>query len=172
MIAAMIPIVSIVGKSNSGKTALIEKLVAELTQRGHRVATIKHSHHGFDIDHEGKDSWRHKHAGAVAVVAASPGRVALIEETPGDYTLAELRDRYIRDVDIIIAEGFKKNPHPKVEVCRTELRSERLCEAGDNLIALVGDKPIAAEVPWFDWNDAVAVADMVEQRFLAGKDRT
>ena len=78
----MIPIVSIVGKSDSGKTTLIEKLIAELTRRGFRVATIKHNRHGFDIDHEGKDSWRHKRAGAVATVVASPGRAALIEDTP------------------------------------------------------------------------------------------
>ena len=172
MIAPMVPIVSIVGKSNSGKTTLIEKLIAELGQRGYRVATIKHNLHGFDIDREGKDSWRHKHAGAVAVVVASPGRAALIEDTPGDYSLVELRDRYIRDADIVIAEGFKKNPHPKIEVCRTERRAERLCGAGDNLIALTGDRPLAAEVPWFDWNDAPAIADLIEARFLAGKVRT
>ena len=165
----MIPIVSIVGKSNSGKTTLIEKLIAELTRRGFRVATIKHNRHGFDIDHEGKDSWRHKRAGAVATVIASPGRAALIEDTPGDYDLAELRDRYIKDADIILAEGFKVNPHPKIEVCRTELRTERICGAGDNLIALTGDRPVAAEVPWFDWNDAGAIADLVEAQFLAGK---
>lgn len=171
MIAPMIPIVSIVGKSNSGKTSLIEKLIAELTRRGYRVATIKHNRHGFEIDHEGKDSWRHKQAGAVSVVVASPGRAALIEDTPGDYNLAELRDRFIRDADVILAEGFKKNPHPKIEVCRTELRAERLCGAQDNLVALTGDKPVAAEVPWFDWNDAAALADLIEERFLRGKDK-
>ena len=83
MITSMIPIVSIVGKSNSGKTTLIEKLIAELTRRGWRVATIKHNRHGFEIDHEGKDSWRHKQAGAVATVVASPRRIAVIEDTEG-----------------------------------------------------------------------------------------
>ena len=113
MIAPMIPIVSIVGKSNSGKTTLIEKLIAELTRRGFRVATIKHNRHGFEIDHEGKDSWRHKRAGAVATVVASPGRIALIEDAPKDYDLAEIRDRYIRDADIILAEGYKIIPTPR-----------------------------------------------------------
>jgi molybdopterin-guanine dinucleotide biosynthesis protein MobB len=166
----MIPIVSIVGKSGSGKTTLIEKLIAELTRRGFRVATVKHSRHGFDIDHKGKDSWRHKHAGAVATVAASLGRVALIEDTPGDYGLAEIRDRYIKNADIILAEGYKINPHPKIEVYRTELRQERLySNPKDNLIALAGDQPTSADVPWYDWNDAEGLADLIVERFIPQK---
>jgi len=166
---SMIPIVSIVGKSNSGKTTLIEKLIAELTRRGFRVATIKHNRHGFEIDHEGKDSWRHKHAGAVATVVASPGRVALIEDTPGDYDLAEIRDRYVKNADIILAEGFKINPHPKIEIYRTELKRDLLCGPGDNLIALAGDRPLPAEVPCFDRDDAAGLADLIVERFLKEK---
>jgi molybdopterin-guanine dinucleotide biosynthesis adapter protein len=164
----MIPIVSIVGKSESGKTTLIEKLIAELARRGIRVATIKHNRHGFEIDHEGKDSWRHKQAGAVATVVASPGRIAVIEDTPKDYDLAEIRDRYIRDVDIVLAEGFKINPHPKIEVFRMELRRDRLCSLADNLIALTGDRRVTAEVPWYDWNDAAGLADLIVGKFLSG----
>jgi molybdopterin-guanine dinucleotide biosynthesis protein B len=167
----MIPIVSIVGKSESGKTTLIEKLIAELTRRGFRVATIKHNRHGFEIDHEGKDSWRHKQAGAVTTVVASPGRVAVIEDTQKDYNLAEIRDRYIRDADIILAEGYKFNPHPKIEVFRTERRSERLCGPEDNLIALAGDRPVSAEAPWYDWNDAGGLADLIVERFLPNQPR-
>ena len=169
MIAPMIPIVSIVGKSNSGKTTLIEKLVAELSRRGFRVATIKHNRHGFEIDHEGKDSWRHKQAGAVAVVVASPRRIALIEDAVKDYDLVEIRDLYIRNADIILAEGYKKNPHPKIEVFRTDLMQERLCGPGDNLIALAGDKPESSEVPWFDCNDAAGLSDLIAERFLSKK---
>ena len=88
------PIISIVGKSNSGKTTLIENLIPELTKRGYRVATIKHNVHGFDIDHEGKDSWRHKKAGAFATVIACPTRIALIEDIDHDQTLDEIRDKY------------------------------------------------------------------------------
>ena len=165
----MIPIVSIVGKSNSGKTTLIEKLIVELTRRGFRVATIKHNRHGFDIDHEGKDSWRHKHAGAVATVVASPGRVALIEDTQGDYNLAEIRERYIKDADIILAEGFKINPYPKIEIYRTELKRELLCGPEDDLIALAGDRPLPAEVPCFDRDDAAGLADLIAERFLKEK---
>jgi molybdopterin-guanine dinucleotide biosynthesis protein MobB len=169
MIVAMIPIVSIVGTSNSGKTTLIEKLIAELTRRGLRVATIKHNRHGFEIDHEGKDSWRHKQAGAVVTVVASPGRVALIEDTTKDYNLTEIRDLYIRNVDIILAEGYKQNPHPKIEVFRLELMRERLCGLGDNLIALAGDKPVSSDVPWFDWNDTTGLADLIAERFFSEK---
>jgi molybdopterin-guanine dinucleotide biosynthesis protein MobB len=165
----MIPIVSIVGKSNSGKTTLIEKLIAELTQRGWRVATIKHNRHGFEIDHEGKDSWRHRKAGAAATVLVSPRQIALMEDVEMDYGLAEIRERYIRNADIILAEGYKGNPHPKIEVFRSELRQERLCGPEDNLIALAGDQPVPAEIPCFDWNDAAGIADLIEKRFLPRK---
>jgi molybdopterin-guanine dinucleotide biosynthesis protein B len=167
----MIPIVSIVGASGSGKTTLIEKLIAELTRRGWRVATVKHNLHGFEIDHEGKDSWRHKRAGAVATVIASPARIALIEDTAEDYELAEIRDRYIRNADIIIAEGYKRNPHPKIEVFRTALGGERLCGPDDDLIAIAGDKPVAdVKVSWYDWNDAAGLADLIEGRFIARRE--
>src|SRR4030066_1340246 len=103
----MIPIISIVGKSASGKPTLIEKLVPELVRRGCRVATVKHDVHGFGVDREGKDSWRHKKAGAHTVVISSPTKLALIRDVDHDATLAELRDKYIRDVDLLLSEGFK-----------------------------------------------------------------
>lgn len=164
----MIPIVSIVGWSNSGKTTLIEKLIAELTTRGYRVATIKHNRHGFEIDHERKDSWRHKHAGAVTTIVASPSRVAVIEDVERDYGIGELASRYIRDADIVLAEGFKENPFPKIEVYRTELKRERLIAPGDNLIAVAVDEMGAAvaDAPCYDRDDVTNIADLVEGRFL------
>lgn len=162
----MIPIVSIVGRSNTGKTTLIEKLIPELRRRGYRVATIKHNIHGFDIDHEGKDSWRHKKAGASLTVIASPERVAVIEDVSKDYELSELRDRYIQDVDIILSEGFKKNPHPKIEVVRAEMNHEPLCSAEDNLVAVVSDKRVDRGVPYLGVDDIQGVADLIEDRFL------
>ncbi|MBU2235060.1 MAG: molybdopterin-guanine dinucleotide biosynthesis protein B, partial [Proteobacteria bacterium] len=105
----------------------------------------------------------------VATVVASPGRIALIEDTQQDYDLAEIRDRYIRDADIILVEGYKFNPHPKIEVFRTERRSERLCGPKDNLIALAGDQSVLAEAPWYDWNDAGGLADLIVERFLPRK---
>jgi len=161
-----IPIVSIVGRSNTGKTTLIEKLIPELKRRGYRVATIKHNIHGFDIDHEGKDSWRHKMAGALMTVIASPHRVAVIEDSDRDYELAELRDRYIRDVDIILSEGFKVNPHPKIEVVRSELKHAPICSKEDNLMAVVSDKPVDRGVPCLDIDNAKGLVDLIEKRFL------
>lgn len=162
----MIPIVSIVGKSGAGKTTLIEKVIPELNRRGYRVATIKHNIHGFDIDHEGKDSWRHKRAGAHTVVIASPRRVALIEDVEKDYNIAELSDKYIKDADIILVEGYKGNPYPKIEVNRTEMKQGLLCTNDDNLIAIVSDHKLDIDVPCLDINDISGVVDIIEERFL------
>ncbi|MBT8490445.1 MAG: molybdopterin-guanine dinucleotide biosynthesis protein B, partial [Deltaproteobacteria bacterium] len=137
----VIPAASIVGKSNSGKTTLIEKLIPELKKRGYRVATIKHNRHGFDIDHEGKDSWRHKKAGAQMTVIASPIQVAVIEDTERDYGISDLIDNYIHDVDIVLIEGFKNNPYPKIEVFRDASEHELLYTPQNNYIAIASDKP-------------------------------
>jgi len=165
----MIPIVSIVGKSDSGKTTLIEKLIPELVRRGYRVATVKHDVHGFDVDREGKDSWRHKKAGAHTVVISSPAKLALIRDVDHDATLAELRDKYIRDVDLILSEGFKKNTQPKIEVFRKEMHQDLLCTKEDNLLAIVADQALDMGVPCFDLNDAPGLADLVEDKFLKAK---
>ncbi len=162
----MIPIVSIVGTSDSGKTTLIEKLVPELVRRGYRVATIKHDVHGFDVDREGKDSWRHKRAGAHTVVISSPQKLALIRDVDHDAELGELRDKYIQDVDIILSEGFKRNPQPKIEVFRKEKRRELLCTKEDNLLAIASNEPFHIGVPCFDLDDARGMVDLIEEKFL------
>jgi molybdopterin-guanine dinucleotide biosynthesis adapter protein len=162
----MIPVVSVVGKSNSGKTTLVEKMIGELVRRGYRVATIKHNRHGFEIDHEGKDSWRHKQAGARTAVIASPNRVAVVEDTERDFDIGELVSRYIRDADIVLSEGFKKNPFPKIEVNRREMNQDLLCSVEDNLFAVASDRPLVAGVPCLDINDISGLVDMIESRFL------
>jgi len=161
-----IPIVSITGLSGTGKTTLIEKMIPELNRRGYRVGTIKHNHHGFEIDREGKDSWRHRKAGARVTVLASPGKVAVMEDVDGDLSIAELAARYIRDVDIIISEGFKGNPHPKIEVFRATLKQEPLCSRQDGLIAMASDVPLDRGVPCLDINDIKGLTDLIEARFL------
>ncbi len=166
----MIPIVSIVGTSDSGKTTLIEKLVPELVRRAYRVATIKHDVHGFEVDREGKDSWRHKKAGAHTVVISSPRKLAVIRDVDHDAELSELRDKYIRDVDLILSEGFKRNPHPKIEVFRKEKRRELLCTPEDNLLALASDQPFDIGVPCFGLDDAPGIVDLIERKFLTGKE--
>lgn len=160
---------SIVGRSNTGKTTLIEKLIPELRQRGYRIATIKHNIHGFDIDHEGKDSWRYKKAGARLTVIASPQRIAVIEDASKDYELSELRDRYIRDVDVILSEGFKGNPHPKIEVVRSEMKHEPLCSVEDNLMAIVSDESVERGVPCLNIDDIRGIADLIEDKIMKGK---
>ncbi len=165
----MIPILSIVGKSESGKTTLIEKLVPELVRRGYRIATIKHDVHGFEIDREGKDSWRHKQAGAHTVVISSPRKLALIRDVDHDAELPELREQYIRDVDLILTEGFKRNNQPKIEVFRQEVHQELLCRKEDNLVAIASNRRFDVGVPCFDLNDAHGLVDLIEDHFLQGE---
>lgn len=161
-----IPIVSIVGKSNSGKTTLIEKLIAELVRRGYRVATVKHTRHGFDMDYEGKDSWRHKKAGARTTVMASPTQVALIKDLDRDCSLEEIREKYIHDADVILAEGYKGNPFPKIEVHRAQLKRELLCGNDPNLLAVASDTKLDIGVTCVDIDDAKGLVDLIERRIL------
>ena len=161
-----IPIISIVGKSNSGKTTLLEKLIAELTGRGRRVATIKHNRHGFNIDHEGKDSYRHKKAGAKITVVSSPHQLALVSDVDHDHSFDEIRDRFISGVDMILTEGFKVNDYPKIEVYRAELKRDLISKKEDGLIAVAADVKLNVDVPCFDLNDAAAIADFIKKNFL------
>lgn len=162
----MIPIISIVGKSDSGKTTLIEKLLPELKRRGYRVATVKHDTHGFEVDQEGKDSWRHKRAGAYMVIISSPNKIALIRDVERDLNLAEIRERLIDDVDIIISEGYKKDIQPKIEIFRKEKHENLLCSEDDNLIGVVTNKKFDINVPQFDLDDIYGLVDFIEERFL------
>jgi len=165
----MIPIISIVGKSDSGKTTLIEKLVPELTRRGYRIATVKHDTHGFEVDREGKDSWRHKQAGAHTVVISSPNKVALIRDVEKDFTLEEIREKLIQDVDLILSEGYKKDVQPKIEIFRKEKHKELLCSKEDHLIAVVTNKPFKIGVPCLGLDDTAGLADFIEKKFLSSK---
>jgi molybdopterin-guanine dinucleotide biosynthesis protein B len=164
----MIPIVSIVGKSDSGKTTLIEKIIPELTRRGYRVTTVKHDLHGFEIDTEGKDSWRHKQAGAQGVIISSPQKVALIRDVERDMSLEELRNAFGADTDLILAEGFKKDVQPKIEVFRKEEHREPLCTKEDNLIAIASNQPFDIGVPCLDIDDVEGIVNLIESTFLKG----
>jgi len=165
----MIPIISIVGKSDSGKTTLIEKLIPELIRRGYRIATVKHDIHGFEVDQEGKDSWRHKQAGAHTVVISSPNKVALIRDVGKDLTLDEIREKLIEDVDLILSEGYKKDVQPKIEILRKEKHRELLCTKEDNLVAIISDKKFDIGVSCFFLDDIKGVADFIERKFLKSK---
>ena len=158
------PIVCFVGRSNSGKTTLIERLIPELTQAGYRVATIKHAGHGFDLDTEGKDSWRHKRAGASQVVVLSKGSLAMFADVPEELPVEAIRDRYVNgDTDLIIAEGWKSEGFPKVVVVREELQEVDVSLEG--LIAVASIKPIDTNAPRFDRDDVQGLAKLIISRF-------
>ena len=164
----MPPIISIISKKNSGKTTLLEKLIPEMKKRGHRVGTVKHDTHGFDIDHEGKDTWRHKAAGAESVLIASPWKLSLIKDTTRDMSLESLVSTYLSDLDIVLTEGYKKAQMAQVEVFRSAAHKTPLHAKGesDSLIAVMSDTPVDLGVPNFDINDIGALADLIEKKFL------
>ncbi len=162
----MIPIVSIVGKSNSGKTTLLEKIIADLVHRGYRVATIKHNRHGFNIDHEGKDSYRHKKAGAHTTFVSSPHQLALVQDVDHDHSFEEIREKFISGADIILTEGFKVNDYPKIEVFRSELKRELISKKEGGLVAVATNVSLDIDVPCLDLNDPKTVADFIEFHFL------
>jgi len=158
-----IPIISIVGKSGCGKTTLIEKLIRELKQRGYRVATIKHHFHpGFEIDHPGKDTWRHAQAGSDHVVIAAPDKIASIRRLQKELTLDEIAQG-IQDVDIILTEGFKRAGKPCLEVVRGD--KDLICD-GDQLIAIATDTPLQTSTPQFNLDDSQAIVDFIETNYL------
>lgn len=159
-----IPVVSIVGKSDSGKTTLLEKLLREAKRRGWRVATVKHDVHGFDMDKPGKDTWRHAQAGADMVVISSPQKIAILESVPEDQPLTAVISR-IRGVDLIFTEGYKREDRPKIEVFRSEVHKELLCQP-EELIAIASDKTFDNGVPCFGLDDAVGLCDLIERLYL------
>lgn len=164
----MPPVLSIVSKKNSGKTTLLEKLIPELTGRGYRLGTIKHDVHGFDIDREGKDSWRHKRAGARAVVISSPRKIALIEDVAVEMEIDQIVERYFQDMDLVLTEGFKQGGKPQIEVFRRAAHETPLHtrENPGTLIAVAADVSPDLDVPCFDVNDIKGLADFIEARFL------
>jgi molybdopterin molybdotransferase len=166
-----LPIVSIVGKSQSGKTVLMEQLIAEFKKRGYKVAALKHSHGGMEIDHPGKDSWRYAQAGSDAVFVSSPDKLAFIKNLNHDLNIEEIMPIVGPEFDLILAEGFRKSKIPKIEVHRKELGDDLLCSP-EELSAIVTDgsldTPIAdsCKLPAFRWGDTVAVADFIEKNFV------
>ncbi|OGQ87730.1 MAG: molybdopterin-guanine dinucleotide biosynthesis protein B [Deltaproteobacteria bacterium RIFOXYC2_FULL_48_10] len=158
-------IITIVGKSDSGKTTLLEKLIAELTRRGYRIGTVKHAHHGFEMDTEGKDSWRHKKAGAHAVLVITEDKIAMLKDDRTSYI--EKMHTYLSGVDIILAEGFKSQKLPKIEIFRTAGgHKEPLSMQDDTLIAFVTDSDFQPDVPLFGLEDIGGLADFIEENHL------
>lgn len=160
----MIPIISVVGKSDVGKTTLLEKLLVELKKRCYRVATIKHDVHGFNIDQPGKDTWRHAQAGADTVIISSPSKVAVISKVNQEQDIDQVAAMAV-DVDLILTEGYKRANKPKIEVFRTGVYDELLCEPHE-LIAIASDCQFDKGVPCFNLDDAVGIVDLIEKLYL------
>lgn len=158
------PAVSVVGRSNVGKTTLLVKLIAELKRRGYRVATVKHDAHGFQIDTPGKDSWRHAEAGSDVVFIASAQKLAMIKKIERELTIDEIRTM-ATDVDILITEGYKRGDKLKIEVSRRERSEQLLCDEKE-LLAIASDQEFAVEVPQFDLDDATGIVDLLEREVI------
>lgn len=166
-------IFGVVGWKNSGKTTLVERLVAEIAGRGISVSTLKHAHHAFDIDHPGKDSWRHRQAGAREVLVSSGQRWALMHELAGgpraredEPSLHELLAK-LSPVDLVLVEGYKRDGHPKIEAHRVETGQSLIAADEPTIRAVASNAGAAAldgappEIPRFDLDDVAAIADFI-----------
>jgi molybdopterin-guanine dinucleotide biosynthesis protein MobB len=162
--------VSFVAKSGTGKTTLLEKVIAELKGRGFRVGAIKHDAHRFDIDHPGKDSHRMTTAGADTMLISSPEKLAVIKKHAASPPIGELITTYFDDVEIVLTEGFKKSDLPKIEVHRQERSATLLCRGEEHdptLLAVASDEALDLDVPVFDINDAAGIANFIVEQFLS-----
>ena len=155
-------IYGIVGYKNAGKTGLMERLVTEITSRGFTVSTLKHAHHSFDVDHPGKDSYRHRAAGAHQVLLSSRQRWALMTELHDrdEATLDALLTR-LDPVDLGLGEGYKRDAHPKVEAYRAITGNPLIGRDDPTVRAIASDVPLDVSVAVFDLNDTVAIADFI-----------
>ena len=162
----------LVGYSGSGKTTLLVRLIPEIVRRGVTVSTMKHAHHGFDVDQPGKDSYEHRQAGATEVLVSSARRWALMHENrearePGPEELM----RHMTDVDLLLIEGFKREGHDKLEVWRAATRKPLLARDDRSILAVASDGPVPGlPIPVLDLNDVPAIADFILHRCgLAGR---
>ena len=158
------PVVCIVGFSGSGKTTVTVGLIEVLKQRGFCVGTIKHDIHGFEMDRPGKDSWRHKQAGASTTIISSPFQVGLVMDADHDHHPLELLP-LLRKMDIVLVEGFKRADLPKIEVFRAENQKPPACRGDKNLLAVISDTALDWGVPCFASEDFQGIADMLIHRF-------
>ena len=162
-----IPVLTVIAKSGSGKTTLIERLIAELKQRGYKLATVKHhSHAGFDIDKPGKDSWRFSQAGSDQVIIAAPDKIAGYRLLERELTLDEILET-ISGVDLILVEGYKRALKPALEIVRAAIGTELIGDE-EQLAAVATDVHLKLDVPQFELDDIAGIAAFVEKTFIQG----
>lgn len=163
----MIPVVAIVGWSKTGKTTLVEKLIAVFTEKGLKVAAVKHHHKDFSIDIPGKDTYRYKSAGASTTILVTDNKIALVEDVQKRYSLHDIMTRYVRDVDLCIAEGFKREAVPKIEITANGESAEECLYATDsNIIAVIGDDVEVKGLPTFKRDDTNGIVAFIESEVL------
>ncbi len=157
-------IIGVCGFKNSGKTTLVEKLVCHLTGRGFKISTVKHAHHDFDIDHEGRDSFRHRKAGATEVAVVSQHRWAIMHELRSDEppSLDEVLSK-LAPCDLVIVEGYKRDSHDKIEVRNLELNHLVLAGEDPTIVAVAANGKIVSSVPVFDRDDVSTLAQFIVQ---------
>jgi molybdopterin-guanine dinucleotide biosynthesis protein B len=161
-------VLSIVGGSKVGKTTFLERLIPEVRSRGYRVGTIKHdAHDNFEIDHQGKDTWRHREAGSETVAISSPSRFALTKSVQTELDVDSIVATYFADEDLVLTEGYRTGTKAKIEICRRGVHPAPRCGQADRLIAVVSDTALEVGVPNFDLEDISGVADFIEERFLS-----
>ncbi|WP_153109087.1 molybdopterin-guanine dinucleotide biosynthesis protein B [Propionivibrio limicola] len=156
------PVFIFVGHSNAGKTTFVEKLIPELTGRGVNVATIKHAHHKVALDTEGKDSWRHKQAGAAMSMLVTTTALQLVADAVDRREPQQLAERFLGEADLVLAEGFSQAAGPKIEVLRRACAKPPRCTLADGLIALFTDcAEVYPELPHFALDDVAGLADFL-----------
>jgi molybdopterin-guanine dinucleotide biosynthesis protein B len=163
-------VIGLAGWSGSGKTTLLVKLIPILTRAGLSVSTIKHAHHGFDIDRPGKDSWMHREAGAAEVLVVSPDRYVLMHEMRGqpEPTLEQSLAR-LAPVDLVLVEGFKRDPCPRIEIYRPELGRPLLCTDDPWIVAIASPEPVPdAPAPWLPLDRPDVIAAFIREAPLDG----
>jgi len=155
------PLLAIVGYSNSGKTTLMERLIATLSGQGLRIASIKHSHHQPEMDAPGKDSWRHKQAGASTSLLVGPERMLMVADIKAPMSPQELAASLLPDVDLVLVEGYAAMPCPKIEVVRAAHSNDLRCDISDLLAVATDIDGLDVPVPVLDLNDAKAIAAFI-----------
>lgn len=161
-------IIFIVGRKKAGKTTLIEKLISGLKEKGYKLGSIKHTSHDHQFDREGTDSFRHAQAGAETTLILSPHKTALFSESMRNRDLDQLFNFLFEDCDLIIGEGFKESPFPKIEVLGTTETITPTCDLQDHLVAVVGEGKTELPVPHFTMDQVEEIIKFVEEKFLKG----
>ncbi len=161
----MIPVISFVGSHNCGKTTILEKVIRRLKQKGYKVALIKHHKGDFELDIQGKDTWRLSEAGSDVVAISSPQKTAVIKKPEQELTLDRITEMVCDGMDIVISEGYKFDNKPKIEVYRSEV-SDRILSDEMDLVALVTDRRFDIDVPQFSFDDADSIVEFIIEKYL------